>query len=173
MTSLEIVLAVVLGLLANEAFELSPWLARKLVRWAARCQYTDPERAEARGEELTALINERPGKLLKLATAMAFAASASATSVRRRFVLWIFSPPRDHGKPAVAKGRRRPVRLVPVVAVAQTTPTNKNIAHAVDTAGPTAIDVRFLVLSSMIAVIYWTAPTLWRIIRKSKRQSVM
>lgn len=72
-------------LLANEACELSPWCARKLVHWSACRQYTDPARAEARAEELAALINARPGNVLKLATASCFAAGAVITVGRRAF----------------------------------------------------------------------------------------
>jgi hypothetical protein len=70
---MELVVAVVLGLLVNEATDICPWIAVRLVRWAARLLYRRaPERAAIRGEELAALINERPGKLLKLFTALGF-----------------------------------------------------------------------------------------------------
>jgi mycothiol system anti-sigma-R factor len=72
-------------LLANEACELSPWCARKLVHWSACRRYTDPARAEARAEELAALINERPGNILKLVTASCFASGAVVTVSRRAF----------------------------------------------------------------------------------------
>lgn len=65
-----LVAAVVLGLIINECGELSPWLAQKLVRWAARVRYP------TRVEELSALIAERPGKLFKLVTASGFACAA-------------------------------------------------------------------------------------------------
>jgi WD40 repeat protein len=76
MTVLALVWAVVLGLVINEFSELSPWAARKVVRWSARVRYTNPRRARARAEELSALIDARPGKLLKLITALCFAAAA-------------------------------------------------------------------------------------------------
>ena len=78
-----ILLGIVTGLLANELFEFSPWCARKLVRWSAFRRYTDPDRAEMRAEELTALINDRPGKLFKLITAVCFAADAVIVCSRR------------------------------------------------------------------------------------------
>ncbi len=77
-----IVLGIVAGLLANELCEFSPWCARKLVRWSAFRRYTDPSRAEMRAEELTAVINDRPGNLFNLITAVSFAANAVIVSGR-------------------------------------------------------------------------------------------
>ncbi len=57
---------------------VSPWLAQKLVRWAARVRYP------TRVEELSALIAERPGKLFKLVTAAGFACAALAYRVTHR-----------------------------------------------------------------------------------------
>ncbi|MGH3803278.1 MAG: hypothetical protein ACRDTD_24735, partial [Pseudonocardiaceae bacterium] len=56
----------------------SPWLAQKLVRWAARVRYP------TRVEELSALIAERPGKLFKLVTASGFACAALTYRVTHR-----------------------------------------------------------------------------------------
>jgi mycothiol system anti-sigma-R factor len=78
-----IVVSVVCGVVANELCEFSPWCAGKLVRWSAFRRYADPERAEIRAEELTALINERPGNLFKLFTAVGFAGTAFIISARR------------------------------------------------------------------------------------------
>jgi mycothiol system anti-sigma-R factor len=78
-----ILLGIVSGLLANEFCEFSPWCARELVRWSAFRRYANPGRAEMRAEELTALINERPGNLFKLFTAAGFAGAAVIVSVRR------------------------------------------------------------------------------------------
>src|ERR1044072_8855280 len=82
MSGWEVFLGIILGLLVNETCDMSPWLARKLVRWAAFLTYADTERAELRAEELTALINERPGKLFKLATPLTFAVVAAANKLR-------------------------------------------------------------------------------------------
>ncbi|MFI6182557.1 hypothetical protein ACIA8R_44010 [Nonomuraea sp. NPDC051191] len=97
MSGAEIVLGVLLGLIANEMCDVSPWLARKLVASAAHLQYRDPARAAMRAEELEALVNERPGKLFKLATALAFVAGALIAQLRRTFLtsltgvaLWLF-----------------------------------------------------------------------------------
>jgi len=80
-----IVLAIVTGLAVNERCDVAPWCARKLVRWSAFRRYTDRARAEARAEELAAVINARPGKLFKLITALAFAGGASMALARRSF----------------------------------------------------------------------------------------
>jgi hypothetical protein len=76
MTWSESLLAVGLGLLVNECCEVSPWAARRLVRWSARRRYAETVRAELRVEELTSLINDLPGKLFKLVTAVCFVAVA-------------------------------------------------------------------------------------------------
>jgi lipopolysaccharide/colanic/teichoic acid biosynthesis glycosyltransferase len=73
----EIAFAIISGLLVNEATDICPWLSIRLVRWTARLRYPHaPERAATRGEELAALINDRPGKLFKLFTAVGFALHA-------------------------------------------------------------------------------------------------
>jgi hypothetical protein len=78
-----IVISVVLGLLVNECCDLSPWCADKLVRWSAYRRYTDPMRAAVRAEELAALIKNRPGKLLKLFSALGFAGCAVIVACKR------------------------------------------------------------------------------------------
>jgi len=62
MTTGQILLAIITGLAVNECSEMSPWAARKLVRWSAHPRYAPPSRAE----ELAALIDDRPGRLFKL-----------------------------------------------------------------------------------------------------------
>jgi hypothetical protein len=69
----EVLLGIATGLTANELFEVSPWCARKLARWSAFRRYADPGRAEMRAEEWAAVIDDRPGNLLKLITAVSFA----------------------------------------------------------------------------------------------------
>lgn len=76
MSGIEIILGVLLVLVVNEAWNVSPWVAQMLVRWSARLRYPDAELRATRTEELAALINERPGKLLKLCTALSFAVAA-------------------------------------------------------------------------------------------------
>ncbi|MEV6002171.1 hypothetical protein AB0M25_23580 [Streptomyces griseomycini] len=60
-----------IGLLLNEAVDISPWLARRILRWAAH-RLPDIDEARAYEEEWTALLDERPGKLLKLVYALTF-----------------------------------------------------------------------------------------------------
>jgi hypothetical protein len=73
----EIVFAIVSGLLVNEFCDISPWVALRLVRWAARLRYRGaPARAAVRGEELAALMQDRPGNLFKLLMAVGFALHA-------------------------------------------------------------------------------------------------
>jgi hypothetical protein len=80
---MEVLVAVLTGLAVNEFCEVSPWAARTLVRWSARHRYDDPARAAIRVEELAGLIDDRPGKLFKLLTALGFVAIAIAAEVRR------------------------------------------------------------------------------------------
>lgn len=87
MTAWEILVSILLGLAINECSEASPWCARRLVRWSAHHRYTDPARADARAEELTALIDDLPGKLFKLFTALGFAAQAVDLTSRIRRTL--------------------------------------------------------------------------------------
>ncbi|MFC3980188.1 hypothetical protein [Streptosporangium jomthongense] len=83
MSGWEIFLGIALGLIVNEACELSPWAARRLVQWSARVRYPNPERAETRAAELVSLIEERPGKLFKLCTALGFFAQAIIALTRQ------------------------------------------------------------------------------------------
>jgi lipopolysaccharide/colanic/teichoic acid biosynthesis glycosyltransferase len=73
----EIAFAIISGLLVNEATDICPWVAVRLVRGAARLRYPDdPERAAIRAMEHARVIDDRPGKLLKLFTAVGFALAA-------------------------------------------------------------------------------------------------
>jgi len=87
-----ILISVILGLIVNECSEVSPWCARKLVRWSAYLRYRDPHRARDRAEELAALIDARPGKLLKLLTAVGFAGNAVLVSWKRALARGEASP---------------------------------------------------------------------------------
>ncbi|MFI8266745.1 hypothetical protein [Streptomyces sp. NPDC085665] len=64
-----------LGLIVNEAVDISPWLARKTIRWAAH-RIPDQELAQRYEEEWSGFLDERPGKLLKLTYALTFLAPA-------------------------------------------------------------------------------------------------
>ncbi|MGH3821729.1 MAG: hypothetical protein ACRDRA_02625 [Pseudonocardiaceae bacterium] len=80
-----VVVAVALGLVISEFSELSPWLAQKLIHWAARVRYP------TRVEELSALIAGRPGKLFKLVTASGFACAALTYRLTHRKTVPIHS----------------------------------------------------------------------------------
>ncbi|PRY30249.1 ATP-binding protein [Pseudosporangium ferrugineum] len=80
---MSILLSILFGLLVNECCELSPWIARRVVRWAAYRRYRNPVRARIRAEELAGVIDARPGKLFKLMTALAFGAVAAAVWISR------------------------------------------------------------------------------------------
>lgn len=84
MSTVEIVIGLVMGLIINEVTNVSPWLARRVVKWSAQVEYAGTGFAEIREEELQALINERPGNLFKLGTSLRFAAAAAAKYARRR-----------------------------------------------------------------------------------------
>ncbi|WP_157430385.1 hypothetical protein [Actinomadura macra] len=80
---MQFVLAVLAGLVASECTELVPWLAARLMAWAVHHRYREPVRAHIRVEELQAVLADRPTKLLKLATALGFAAATLAVLAGR------------------------------------------------------------------------------------------
>ncbi|MFJ4518987.1 hypothetical protein [Streptomyces sp. NPDC088816] len=93
-----------IGLLLNEAVDISPWLARRILRWASH-RLPDIDEAREYEEEWTALLDERPGKLLKLVYALTFIlpalqmrrASLGSLSWPRRLVrrhVFLWSGPR-------------------------------------------------------------------------------
>ncbi|WP_327643744.1 hypothetical protein [Micromonospora zamorensis] len=83
MNNWEIILGILFGLVVNEVTDVSPWAARKLARWAAYRWATDPEIAAGYAEEWAALIDDRPGKLLKLLTAVRFTLGAAGRAAPR------------------------------------------------------------------------------------------
>jgi hypothetical protein len=87
----QVLLAIFLGLVANEFCDVSPWLARRAVRLAVRLRYPDnPVRASIRREELEGVCANAPGKICKLLVALSFlfaalvSAAARTVGVRRR-----------------------------------------------------------------------------------------
>ncbi len=84
MTTWQIVLGIIIGLITglvvSECCDVSPWVARKLVRWSARRRYVPPTHAELRAEELAAYIDDCPGRLFKLIIALGFAAAAAVVT---------------------------------------------------------------------------------------------
>jgi len=79
-----VLLSVLLGLVSNEIGDVSPWLARRVVRWSAARWSADADEAAVLAEEWSALLGERPGKLFKLFTALGFAARATVAQQHRR-----------------------------------------------------------------------------------------
>ena len=73
------IIGLITGLAVSEFSEVCPWAACKFVRWSAHRRYSSPAYAEIRVEELAAYIGNRPGKLFKLFTALAFAVKAFVT----------------------------------------------------------------------------------------------
>lgn len=73
-----------LGLILGEFTEVSPWLARRILRLAAG-RLGNPEAAERYEAEWVALLEERPGKLLKLpfATWIALRATWELRAIHR------------------------------------------------------------------------------------------
>jgi hypothetical protein len=68
-----VVTAVVLPLVLAEFGDWCPWLAVRLVRWAAR-RLGDPASCQRYEEEWTANLNEVPGKLARLFAAFGYVA---------------------------------------------------------------------------------------------------
>ena len=76
--------SVIASLLATEFTDVAPWLARRLVRWAAYRWSADLKIAAGYAEEWEALVADRPGRLLKLVTGISLAGGAVARAVPRR-----------------------------------------------------------------------------------------
>lgn len=83
---LALAVAVAIGLLTNELFDISSWLAKHVVRRSAFLRYGDGQRAEIRAEELAAYIRDRPGNLFKLFTAVGFYGAAVLDRLQRRYI---------------------------------------------------------------------------------------
>jgi hypothetical protein len=80
-----LITAVILPLLLAEFSDWCPWLAARIVRWAAR-RLGDPASCKRYEEEWIANLNEVPGKLARLAVAFGHLAymPRMRRSVRRR-----------------------------------------------------------------------------------------
>ncbi|MFC6082994.1 hypothetical protein [Sphaerisporangium aureirubrum] len=83
MNTSDIIVGVLLGLAVNEMSDVCPRLAVRVVALAARLQYGDTPRAAERGEVVAAYINDRPGKLFKLLTALGFVTIGAMAGLRR------------------------------------------------------------------------------------------
>ncbi|MEV6674958.1 hypothetical protein, partial [Streptomyces sp. NPDC051162] len=80
----QILIPLALGLILSEFTEVAPWLARRILRLAAH-RLDDPEYSERYEAEWVALLDERPGKLLKLffASWMALRATWELRAIHR------------------------------------------------------------------------------------------
>lgn len=98
----EILVAVGAAILAAELFDCLCWLAKETVRRAAYLRYGDTERAEVRAAEWEAVIEERPGQILKLVTAIGFLISGMYAAAQRRLHLTQQTATRPTGRPAAS-----------------------------------------------------------------------
>lgn len=85
----EIAAGLVLGLLANELFQKSGWAAMRIVILAARVWPASSQEQADRAEEWPALVNDRPGQLMKLGTALGFLCGAVFMSSRLKLASWL------------------------------------------------------------------------------------
>ena len=81
---LTLVVTIVVGLAINEMSDLAPATAQRIVKLAARLWSEDAAQQEIYAEEWSAYIEERPGKLYKLGTALLLLCSATANHLRAR-----------------------------------------------------------------------------------------
>lgn len=125
--STELVTAAVLGLVINEFCDISPWIARKVIRLAAR-SVPDPEVRERLEEEWAAGLQDRPGKILKLISALTILASA-LTTVRGMYLglSRLRRTRRFLGKFFDREGRRVMVTSALASAVNAVSPWNNNL----------------------------------------------
>ncbi|ADD40176.1 hypothetical protein [Stackebrandtia nassauensis] len=71
------------GLVFPDLRDIAEWAARRLVKWAAPKWTDDETEAEALYEDWQAVIEDRPGAILKLVTATGFCVSAATRSYGR------------------------------------------------------------------------------------------
>src|SRR5688572_13141097 len=76
-------LTVLLAVVVNEFTALCPWLARRLVRWAAHHWSPDPARNAEYTLEWPRVVEDCPGKVLKLVVAAGFACGSVRRSAPR------------------------------------------------------------------------------------------
>lgn len=87
----EVILGAVLGAAVNEASDVSPWLARRVVPAAARLWASSASERAVRSEEWLALIEDCPGKLSKIGLAGSFLCAGAVRLGQRstlRAVRW-------------------------------------------------------------------------------------
>jgi|SRR5215470_4771217 len=81
----QLLIGIFVALAVNEFSDLSPWLAQRIARTAASWHYRGSDRAKARAEEWSAVLDSAPGKLTKLFVAGTFLAAATTAAARRRW----------------------------------------------------------------------------------------
>jgi len=158
-----ILVSIVTGLLVNEFCDVSPWCACKLVRWSAFRLYSDPARAKARAEELGALINDRPGKLFKLITAVCFTAKAAVRSrpAYRRTPARTKPPSQSDPSVVLTRVQRQVLQVIrDSVQTRGYAPSKREIADAV---GLVQVSTVSLALSSLVDNGYLVGPSSPRI----------
>jgi hypothetical protein len=105
----DILIAAAAALIVSEATDISPWLAVRLVRWAAKhiCP-ADAERADRRREDWEALIDrEIPTKTSKLLFGLGFGYAGLYRIMMRRGPLVLAPNGRGIRKPSRASGNSR------------------------------------------------------------------
>ena len=82
-TTIAVIASLVTGVLINEVSEVAPWLARRVVTRAARL-WAGPDAGLARDyqEEWTRVVEDAPGKLIKLFHALCFYVGAWGHRIR-------------------------------------------------------------------------------------------
>jgi hypothetical protein len=147
--------SITLGIIANELCDLSSAPAKRIVRVAARLWARDAEQKEIYCEEWSAYIDDRPGKLLKLLTALVMLGAATerylvrrtAThwrrqeSLRRESLRQAASPP----SPTIAQRILRSTATVrALLALAMVTPIGLALTVALAWPGPWWLDPKWL-----------------------------
>ncbi|GAA3122761.1 hypothetical protein GCM10020254_82330 [Streptomyces goshikiensis] len=107
MSLTEILIGLVLGAVVNEACDVSPWLARRLLRWSAH-RISDADMAERYEEEWLSLLDERPGKLLKLTFAVWITIRSTRTLRSLHQPTRAAAPARHEETRSTSQYRRRP-----------------------------------------------------------------
>ncbi|GAB3867928.1 hypothetical protein ACFPIJ_23580 [Dactylosporangium cerinum] len=87
----ELTVGALVGLLLAEWLEVCPWLAARIIPPAVHLWTADEAQREVYAEEWQALIDERPGKLLKLVSALVLLGGgvlrAGGSGLRRGFAV--------------------------------------------------------------------------------------
>ncbi len=105
----DILVAAAAALIVSEATDISPWLAIRLVRWAAKHMYpANAERADRRREDWEALIDrEIPTKTSKLFFGLGFGCAGLYRIMMRRAALVLAPLDEGYAKPSRASGNSR------------------------------------------------------------------